>query len=141
MHLLGVNVDGVSSPGPNISTAPGINALDLIWLFCLFQKCACFCPNPYFYAIIVATYVMMRRSVFLQHLHLCHLTSTGSPSLTRSLSCQPLLWPLHLSHVNLVIPHILQLHHLSEEGWGLCQEKLASTCHPTIPASSFCQPA
>lgn len=29
----------------------------------------------------------------------------------------------------------------SEEGWGLCQEKLASSCHPTIPASSFCQPA
>lgn len=116
MHLLGVKVDGVSSPGPNITTAPGIN---LIWLFCLFQKSLCFYPNPYF-----NIYVMMRRSAVT-------LTSISSPSLTPSLPCQSLLWALHLSHVNLVIPHILQLHHLpARKGGGSARR---SWHQPVIP--------
>lgn len=48
------------------------------------------------------------------HLHLRHLTSISSPSLRCPLSFQSLLGALHchLSNMNLVISHILQLHHL-----------------------------
>lgn len=112
MHLVGVKVDQIS-PGPNISSWNKFPSLNLA---------------------LSEVFMLPSKSRFL----LCHTCDDASrrpapspspfdlhqppppPSLTRPRPCRSPLWALHLSDVNLVIPHTRQLHplHPSEEGWG-----------------------